>query len=142
MTPQEWREVASEIESLWGPSKRWAKAPEAYKYAAKVPRAAAMSAVEELYLQRAKYAPSPADVLGAARGYMADVATPDEIARYCTAHGHVWSIISESSAQRHVRCSKCGYETDRPAESVPTDGEIANGVFDYRAADANERIAP
>lgn len=142
MTGAEWLRVADEVEALWGKTAAWRKADEAYKYAAKVPVAAAFAAIEDIYLEAKDRPPSPAQVLGRAKQKIEGTATVDEARRYCDRERHLFGIIAEQNGIRTGVCGRCGYVDQRPAHLLPTEGEIDDGVYSGRADDLTERIAP
>lgn len=142
MTPTEWEQVKDEVAALWGKNSRWANAADAYRHAKNVPAAAAFQAVELIYLENRKMTPAPADVLGAARKFITDTLTTEDVARTCAQAGHRWGIVSESSGVRTVVCSRCMVEETRAAHLAPTDSELEDGTFSGKGVDTTERIAP
>lgn len=142
MTPADWKNVASEVEALYGRTGKWAKADASFKYAKRVPAAAAFRALEEIYLEGRSIAPPPAEILGRASKSIENVTTPDEIRRFCSGERHLFGIVGEENKIRTVVCGRCGFEEDRPAHLAPTEGEIENGVYTGKPADITERIAP
>ncbi len=142
MTPDEWRQVADEVKSLWGKSQRWANAPDAYRFAADIPAAAAHQAVQHVFLENRKTTPAPADVLAAARGFITDAATTEQIASYCTASNHLWAIVNDSGGIRTVVCARCNRTEEGPSHRYPTEAELEDGVFAGVTDRTGDRIAP
>lgn len=142
MTPDEWRQVSDEVAALWGKTARWAKAPDAYRYARPVPAAAAMQAVESIYLENRRHAPAPADVLAAARALQTDVATVEVVAAYCASNRHLWAIVAKTGGVRTVVCGRCKIEEEGPHHQYPTEAELEDGVFAGVSDHTADQIAP
>ena len=140
----EWQEIVDEVESLWGRSGKWAHTDKIYKYAQNIPVGAARSAVASLFQEGQSNAPSPSEVLAAARSLVKHVASSSEYAAYCKTHGHLWGIVNEDQGIRTVICARCKSETTKVAALVPTAGDLEDGVYGRDIDDAalTDQIAP
>lgn len=142
MTTDEWRQVTDEVAALWGRNARWAKATDAYRYARSIPFAAAIQAVETIYLENRKHAPAPADVLATAQHLVTDVATTEQVQAYCTASRHLWAIVGATGGVRTVICARCHREEEGAHHLYPTEAELEDGTFAGINDPTADQIAP
>ena len=138
MTVDEWKAIVDEIESLWGRTAKWSKADAAYRHARSIPHQAASAAVEQAFLRGTATAPSPAEVIAQARGFMDAPVTRDEIERYCAVHDHDYGIVEETDGIRTGICQRCRTHTELASHLLTTRGEREDGAFTH----IGDEVAP
>jgi hypothetical protein len=122
MNPSQWDSAVSKIADLWGPSPKWANARVAvFDHARNLNYRKTVDVIDAIFDDGRPHAPSPSEVISAARTAGALDTPPAEDCRHTN-----WAVLTwhaDGSAASGI-CAGCRIERTWPPNTIRTPGDI------------------
>jgi hypothetical protein len=121
MTPQEFVGLREWITTRWPAGRIWGSddiSATLYHDFSKFPAEAAHKAARDIYIDGARHAPNPSELIAEIRRLLAHSDTPVDFEQPCTEiqGGHPWAILEygrdDDDTWRLVQCARCGEGPD------------------------------